>query len=139
MALNYPRSSCALVLVAGSCFQREGGEPRAGHGHWAPCLRESHASDASPGTLRAPFACSVLCITPHTHSRGTVCPFCHSPLGTALLALLDWRGRPARASSFEKPLPMSGPPRCLSTQSRSRRPWRLSLARTGLQAGRRDC
>lgn len=54
--------------------------------------------------------------------------------------LLRWTGwvAHARAPSCGKPLPLSGPPCCLSTLSRARRPWRLSSARTGLRAGRED-
>lgn len=93
MALNYPRSSCAPVLIAGSCFQRERSEPGGGHQLWATCLRESHAS---PGTLHGPFACSVLCITSQTHSRGCV-PSLPHPAGHRAPCSVGLAGSPMRA------------------------------------------
>lgn len=99
IALNYPRSSCAPVLIAGSCFQRERREPRAGHQLWATCLRESHAF---PGTLHGPFACSVLCITSLTHARGCV-PSLPYPAGHRAPCSVGLAGSPVRA-----PLPAGG-------------------------------
>lgn len=96
MALNYPRGSCALVLIAGSCFQRERSEPRGGHQLWATCLRESCVF---PGTLYGLFACSVLCITSQY-------PFTRS---CALPAVTRWAPRPLlrvlAGSPMRAPLP----------------------------------
>lgn len=128
-ALNYSGSSCVPVLVAGSCFQREGGEPGGGHRFWVPCL---------PRHLACPLSCSVLCFTPHAHSRGSVRPPCCTALGTAPLAPLNWRGRPC-ACSFLREATATIWPTTLSILSRARLHWRLSSARLGLRAGRGDC
>lgn len=105
MALNYPRSSRAPVLIAGSCFQRERSEPGGGHQLWATCLRESHAF---PGTLHGPFACSVLCITSHTHSRGCVLSLPY-PAGHRAPCSVGLAGSPMRAPFLREATATIGP------------------------------
>lgn len=132
MALNYPCSSCVLVLVAGSCFQREGAEPGGGHRLWVP-TKPPQAPCAPPSYAQF----SALVPTP---TREVPCALPAVPRW-APRPLLSWSGgvARARAPSCGKPLPLSSPPRCLSTLSRARRPRRLSSARTGLLAVREDC